>query len=953
MRILKEKFSFPIQVANIIHNIYNVNHLPHTQKNKGKTPMTAKNDYSHLLSSDNAYIDSMYSIYQTEPEKLDESWQAFFKGFEYKLGAESATQSIASTGSNQALEKEFSVFRIIQAFRARGHLLSDTNPIRQRKDRDAKLDLSEYGLEQSDLDKTFSAGHFLGLGEATLLQILDHMRRIYCYKIGIEYYHSNNTEVRRWVREKFEKEAHTIDLPIEKKKRTLYKLNQASVFENFLQTKYVGQKRFSLEGGESTIAGLDALITKGVDLGVKEFVIGMAHRGRLNVLANILGKSYSFIFKEFEPGDENDLHTGGGDVKYHQGFSSIQKTGNDKDVYLKLMHNPSHLECVAPVALGYARAQSDLRYEKNTDCVVPIMIHGDAAVAGQGVVYETLQMAELKAYQCGGAVHLVINNQIGFTTNWEDGRSSQYSCSIARTLDAPVLHVNGDNPESVVYAMEFAMVFRQKFKTDIFVDLVCYRKHGHNEGDEPKYTQPELYGLIAKHKNPREIYKDYLISSGAINKELATEMEKQFKKMLSDRLNEVREKKSNMEKPKGNKTEWLDLRWSKEGDFDKSPETFVEKKKLDLIIDHITTAPDDFNVLKKAQKIIDDRRKAYDANRLDWAICELLAYGSLLLEGNNIRFSGQDVIRGTFSHRMAMLFDEKTAKPYCGLGDLSKEQGELRIYNSHLSEYAVLGFEYGYSQASPLSLNIWEAQFGDFSNTAQVIMDQFISSGESKWERMSGITMLLPHGYEGQGPEHSSCRPERYLQLCARDNMVVCNPTTPANMFHLLRRQQTWEFRKPLIVCTPKSLLRASECISKVEELTSGCFQEVIDDQNIVADNVRRVLFCTGKIYYELLEKQKEEKASDIAIVRLEQLYPFPKTQVDKVLEKYSDKAEFVWVQEEPMNMGYWEHLITRETSTFINFSTIARPMSSTPATGFAHVHKKEQQNIILEAFKK
>lgn len=914
--------------------------------------MTAKNDYSHLLSSDNAYIDSMYEVYHSNPERLDESWQSFFKGFEYKMGPESGDTSKGSS-AHVGLEKEFSVFRIIQAFRARGHLLSDTNPIRQRKDRDAKLDLREYGLEDSDLEKTFSAGHFLGIGEATLVQILDHMRRIYCYKIGIEYYHSNNTEIRRWVREKFEKEAFTIDLPLEKKKRTLYKLNQASAFENFLQTKYVGQKRFSLEGGESTIAGLDAMITKGVDLGVKEFVIGMAHRGRLNVLANILGKSYSFIFKEFEPGGSHDLHTGGGDVKYHQGFSSIQKTAHDKDVYLKLMHNPSHLECVAPVALGYARAQSDLRYNKDTSSVVPVMIHGDAAVAGQGVVYETLQMAELKAYQCGGAIHLVINNQIGFTTNWEDGRSSQYCCSIARTLDAPILHVNGDNPESVVYAMEFAMEFRQKFKTDIFIDLVCYRKHGHNEGDEPKYTQPELYGLISKHKNPREIYNDYLVSSGAINKDLAKEMSKQFKKMLSDRLDEARDNTKPKDKPKGPHTEWLNLRWSEPKDFDSSPETKVSKDKLDLIIQNITTAPDDFNVLKKAQKIIDDRRQAYEDDKLDWAIAELLAYGSLLLEGNNIRFSGQDVIRGTFSHRMAMLFDEKTAKPYCGLGELSKDQGELRIYNSHLSEYAVLGFEYGYSQASPSSLNIWEAQFGDFSNTAQVIIDQFISSGEAKWERMSGITMLLPHGYEGQGPEHSSCKPERYLQLCANYNMFVCNPTTPANMFHLLRRQQAWEFRKPLIVCTPKSLLRASECTSKVENLTSGKFQEVFDDQNVVASNVKRVLFCTGKIYYELLEKQREDKASDVAIIRLEQLYPFPKKQVNQILEKYGKDIEYVWVQEEPMNMGYWEHLITRETNIFVNFSVIARPMSSTPATGHSHVHKKEQSNIILEAFKK
>ena len=916
--------------------------------------MTTKNDYTHLSSSDNHYIDAMYETYLKNPQELDESWKMFFKGFEYKLDDPSLNQSSSNTPklniAGSDVEKEFSVFRIIQAFRARGHLLSDTNPIRQRKDRDAKLDLSEYGLSQDDLEKEFNAGEFLGLGRAKLKDILDHMRRIYCYKIGIEYYHSNNTEMRRWVREKFEKDAHTIDLPAPQKKRILHKLNQASVFESFLQTKYIGQKRFSLEGGESTIPALDAMIEHGSKLGVKEFVIGMAHRGRLNVLANILGKSYSFIFKEFEPDEDETQHTGGGDVKYHQGFTSIQTTESGNEVYLKLMHNPSHLECVAPVALGYARAQADVRYEKNTDSVVPVMIHGDAAVAGQGIVYETLQMAELDAYQCGGAIHFVINNQIGFTTNWEDARSSHYSTSIARTLEAPILHVNGDDPESVVYAMEFAIEFRQKFKTDIFIDMVCYRKHGHNEGDEPKYTQPELYGLIAKHKNPRELYNDFLISRGTVNKEIAKEMQNEFKQMLSDRFNDVKDK-TLPEKKKGPHTEWLDLDWSKREDFEKSPQTGVERKTLDHIIDQITTYPTDFNVLKKAKKIIDDRRKSYDSDRIDWALAELLAYGSMLMESNNIRFTGQDVVRGTFSHRMAKLFDEKSATPYCGLDNLSDNQGKLEIYNSHLSEYGVLGFEYGYSQASPKSLNIWEAQFGDFSNTAQVIVDQFISSGESKWERMSGITMLLPHGYEGQGPEHSSCRPERYLQLCADYNMVVCNPTSPANMFHLLRRQQAWPFRKPLIVFTPKSLLRAPDCISKVEDLTKGEFLEVLDDKNVVAENVKRVLFCTGKIYYDLLAKQTEDKRNDVALIRLEQLYPFPKNQVAEVLSKYKG-SELIWIQEEPINMGYWEHLLTRELKTFAQFKVIARPESATPATGYAHVHKKEQTNIVKQAFK-
>lgn len=910
--------------------------------------MTPKNDYAHLLSSDTAFIDSLYADYKTDPSSVDESWQMFFKGFEYKLDELFTTES--SSGEpidSQAIVKEFNVFRLIQAYRARGHLISDTNPIRKRKDRDAKLNLAEYGLSDADLEKAFTSGSYLGLGNsAKLKDIIDHLQRIYCYKTGIEYYHSNNTNIRRWVRENFEKKFHTINVPMDKKKRILFKLNQASVFENFLQTKYIGQKRFSLEGGESTIPALDAMITHGADLGAKEFVIGMAHRGRLNVLANIIGKSYGFIFKEFEPGDD-EQHTGGGDVKYHQGFSSIQKTPNGKDVYLKIMHNPSHLECVAPVALGYARAQADMRYAKDTSSVVPIMIHGDAAVAGQGVVYETLQMAELPAYQCGGAIHLVINNQIGFTTDWHDARSSHYSCSIARTLEAPILHVNGDDPESVVCAMEFAIEFRQKFKTDIFIDLVCYRKHGHNEGDEPKYTQPELYGLIAKQKNPRQVYIDQMMQWNQITKEEAKEIEKDFKKMLSDRFNQVKDD-TLPPKVKGPHTEWLDLRWGKDEDFSHSPQTGVERKVLDDIIAKITTAPDGFNVLKKAAKILGDRKEAYAADKLDWAICELLAYGSLLLEGNNVRFTGQDVIRGTFSHRMSKLFDEKTNESYCGLAHLQDAQGEFRIYNSHLSEYGVLGFEFGYSLASPKSLNIWEAQFGDFSNTAQVILDQFISAAEVKWERMSGLTMLLPHGYEGQGPEHSSCRPERYLQLCAQNNMIVCHPSTPANMFHLLRRQQKYEFRKPLIVFTPKSLLRAADCVSRVEDLTKGNFQEVIDD---TVSSPRKVIFCTGKVYYDLLAQRREAGIKDIALVRIEQLYPFPKQKVQDIINKYKG-VELIWVQEEPINMGYWEHLITREFDIFMNFKVIARPMSATPATGYGAVHKKEQANIIKEALK-
>ncbi len=908
--------------------------------------MTTTRDYSHLTSSDTAYIDSMYEDYKSNPDSIDESWKMFFQGFEYKFDDTSLDSMDTET-----LKKEFNVFRIIQSYRSRGHLLSDTNPIRPRKDRHAHLNLADYNLEESDLNKPFFCAQMLGLKNgATLSDIITHMRRIYCYKIGLEYYHSMNTEIRRWVREKFEGEAHTIDLPMEKKKRILEKLNQAQVFEDFLQSKYIGQKRFSLEGGETTIPALDALINKGAELGATEFVFGMAHRGRLNVLANIIGKSYEFIFKEFEPGEASE-HTGGGDVKYHQGFSSISKTPAGDDVYLKIMHNPSHLETVGPVALGYARAQSDIRYQKDTKKVVPIIIHGDAAVAGQGIVYESLQMADLPAYECGGAIHFVINNQIGFTTDWHDARSSHYCTSIARTLDAPIIHVNGDDPESVVYAMEFAVEFRQKFQTDIFIDMVCYRKHGHNEADEPKFTQPQLYGLIKKTKNPRELYTAFLTSRDTVYKELADKMQKEFTKLLSEKLSDVREKKTKKNKVKGPHTEWLDLRWSKEKDFEKSPSTGVSKKNLELILNKITSTPEDFNLLKKAGKILADRKNRFKEGRIDWAMGELLAYGSLLLEGDNVRFTGQDVIRGTFSHRHAKVLDEKTAKPYCGLAHLKDDQGQLKIYNSHLSEYAVLAFEYGYSLASPKSLNIWEAQFGDFSNTAQVVVDQFISAGEVKWERMSGLTMLLPHGYEGQGPEHSSCRPERYLQLTAQNNMVICNCTTPANMFHALRRQQMWEFRKPLVVFTPKSLLRHAQCISTADDFTKGSFQELIDDSSVAKKNVKKVIVCTGKVYYDLLKYRDENKIQDAAIVRLEQLYPFAKGQFDKMLKSYPN-AKLTWAQEEPLNMGYWFHLLTRENEVFKNFRPVTRPMSATPATGFAASHAKEQNDLLVDAFK-
>jgi 2-oxoglutarate dehydrogenase E1 component len=908
----------------------------------------AKNiDFTHLSSSDITFIDSLYESYQSSPETVDESWQRFFQGFEF---ADISDGMKFSTGTNgEKWRLEFNVFRLIQSFRTRGHLIADTNPIRPRIDRQARISLEEYGLSEADRTTIFQCGEFVGLGPATLQDILDLMKKIYCGKIGFQYMHSNNTDIRRWMREKIESTAKNIDLSLDKKKRILQKLNEANVFENFLQTKYVGQKRFSLEGGETTIPALDAIINKGAELGAHEFVIGMAHRGRLNILANTVGKTYEYIFSEFEGGSIEEQQGHSGDVKYHMGFTTVQKTMNDQEVYVKLLPNPSHLETVAPVAIGYCRALQDNHYKNEFKKVIPIIIHGDASVAGQGVVYEALQMSKLKGYAVGGSIHFVINNQIGFTTDFSDGRSSQYCVSIAKAVEAPIIQVNGDDPEAVVYAVELAVEFRQKFNEDIFIDMVCYRKYGHNEGDEPRYTQPNLYDLITKHKNPRELYLDQLLTSGKIESQLATEMIEAYKQLLSDRFNNVRQKDIPL-KVKGPHKDWEGLGFSKPESFDESPATGVKKEVLERVQKAINSIPAGMQLMKKTQKVLDDRDAAYKSDKLDWASAELLAYGSLLDEGHPVRFTGQDVIRGTFSHRHAKVFDEQTNAAYCGLEFISEKQGKVSLYNSLLSEYAVLGFEFGYSWATPNTLTIWEAQFGDFSNGAQIVIDQYITSSEAKWQRMSGLLMLLPHGHEGAGPEHSSARPERFLQSAAENNIIIANCSTPANMFHFIRRQLAWTFRKPAIVMTPKSLLRDPRCTSTRDEFINGKFVELIDDAN-TSKNVSRVLFCTGKIYYELNDKKIADKRDDVAIVRLEQLYPLPEAQIKKVLEKYKG-AETVWIQEEPKNMGYWTYLL-RYLDIFGSFKLISRKASAAPATGFSNVHKKEQLEIITKAFAK
>ena len=916
-------------------------------------------DQSHVLSSDPVYIEEIYRKFKESPDQLDEGWAMFFRGVEFAWANEPTTdgapavfaQGDLSEQGALDLHKEFKVFRLVQSYRARGHLLSKTNPIRSRKDRRPYLNVEDYGLTKEDLDRNFVSGQYLGLGICSLRQIIAHMEKIYCQSIGVEYMHILNTETRRWFRDKFESFKGEYNFSLDKKKRILHKLNQASIFENFLDTKYVGQKRFSLEGGENAIPALDALIQKFNELGGKEVVIGMAHRGRLNVLANILGKTYDYIFNEFEGQARPDLSFGDGDVKYHLGYSSEVPGVDGQNIYLKLMPNPSHLEAVGPVVLGYCRGHIDHLYEGDEKKILPVIIHGDAAVAAQGIVYESNQLSDLKGYRVGGSIHLVINNQIGFTTDFDDARTSTYCTSVARVLNVPAIHVNGDDAEAVVFAMELAAEFRATFKQDVYVDMVCYRKHGHNESDEPRFTQPHMYELIKGHASPREIYVSKLIQGKTLEMEMCQRMEAEFRSQLQDRFNAVKQSPLPYyyQKPE---QDWKELKKSKEEDFEKSPDTKVKESDLEKVYQSLTTIPTDIIPITKAQKLVDERKKRWGTNSFDWAMGELFAYGTLILEGSEVRLSGQDVIRGTFSHRHSKIFDlggDKSHNFLNQLRDVHGAKGQFRVYNSPLSEYAVLAFEYGYALTSPKHLVIWEAQFGDFANGAQTIFDQFISSGESKWQRMCGLVCLLPHGYEGQGPEHSNARPERFLQLCAENNMVVANCTTPANYFHLLRRQLKWNFRKPLVVMTPKSLLRHPDCVSPLKSFTHDTFQELIYTPQKDVKKIKRVVFCSGKVYYDLAQHQTAHDIQNVLLVRMEQLYPLPIIGVQKILKDYAH-AQFYWVQEEPKNMGAWTYLM--RYSEFRDFNLISRKASASPATGYQSIHAEEQKNLVASTFK-
>ena len=897
--------------------------------------------FSFLGALHTGMIEEMYQNYLQDPKSISEEWSSFFQGFDF------AKEVYSEEDIPQIFQKEFKVINLIDAYRKSGHLFTQTNPVRERRQYSPTLDYKNFGLEDSDLEVEFQAGEQVGIGASKLSDIIKHLDQVYCQSIGVEYMYVRDPKEIDWIKNRLHKNSNTPKFEAKQKKHILHKLNQAVAFENFLHKKFVGQKRFSLEGAESLIPALDALVEHSSDLGVEEFVMGMSHRGRLNVLANIFNKTYKEIFSEFEGKLYEDDNISG-DVKYHLGFTSMQKCSNGNNIKLNLTPNPSHLEAVDPVVEGITRAKLDSKYGGDVKKILPILLHGDAALAGQGVVYEVVQMAQLDGYQTGGTIHIAVNNQVGFTTNYLDARSSTYCTDVAKVTLSPVLHVNGDDVEAVVHALQLAVEYRQKYQKDVFIDLLCYRKYGHNEGDEPRFTQPKLYEAISKHKNPREIYKEKLMNEGVVETGIAKELEKDFQDLLQGRFDEAKEiKKAKI--TRFLKEEWSEVKRNFIPDFQGSNATNIGQEKLKELAKHLYNVPKADKLFKKTRKLLSDRKKMVEvSDKLDWAMGELLAYASLLDEGHDIRLSGQDVERGTFSHRHAILKVEQSEEEVCPLNSISTT-ANFEAYNSLLSEYGVLGFDYGYSITRPNTLTIWEAQFGDFSNGAQIMLDQFISCAEDKWKVMSGLVMLLPHGYEGQGAEHSSARLERYLQMCAKYNMQIVNCTTPANFYHVMRRQLKREYRKPLVVFTPKSLLRHPKCVSSITDLADGKFEGIIDD-TIAPKSVDKLVLCSGKIYYELLDRREKEAAENVALVRVEQLFPLDKQGIIELVEKYNAK-EVVWVQEEPENMGAWTFILS-ELRT-LGIDVIAREASAATATGSSKTSAAEQNELINKVFKK
>ena len=920
--------------------------------------------YSFLNAASTAFFGDLYDKYLENPDAIEPSWRAFFQGFDF--GQEQYGSSIeeavpvmvqqvvnndaaATSGLSEKVKKEFGVLNLINAYRTYGHLHAQISPLSERESLLPNLSLENFGLSSNDLAIVFDAASEIGLPPSPLSTIVNTLKATYCQSVGVEYQYIRDEQVRKWFDKRLQQHNNTTQLSKEQKLHLLKKLNEATSFENFLHTKYVGQKRFSLEGNDSLVAGLDFLVEAAADKGVTHLVLGMAHRGRLNVLANVFGKNPQDIFSEFDGKDYEMDDWFDGDVKYHLGISSERVTQSGKKVDMNLVPNPSHLETVAAVVGGIMRAKQDHYCQDDNRKGLPIIIHGDAAVSGQGIVYETVQMCGLPGFTTAGTIHIVVNNQVGFTTNYTDSRSSLYCTDIAKVNDSPVLHVNADDAEAVVHTFLLALEYRQHFGKDVYIDLVGYRKYGHNEGDEPRFTQPKMYKTIGKHDNPRNIYAQKLIAEGVVNQAALTAMENNYKAKLDNDLETSRKEPLTVIKP-FMQTEWQGFELANPETMLKKVNTQISKETLTEIATLLTELPEGKNFMNKVKKVVADRKEGFfQNNHIDWGMAELLAYGSLLAEGFDVRLTGEDVQRGTFSHRHVVVKTDDTEEAHNFLHQLKKKdslaKGNFYIYNSLLSEYGVLGYEYGYAMASPNTLTIWEAQFGDFSNGAQIMLDQYISCGEDKWKVQDGLVMLLPHGYEGQGAEHSSARIERYLQLCAENNMYVTNCTTPANFFHLLRRQMITNFRKPLVVFTPKSLLRHPQVISTVEDLATGQFEEVLKDPVVAAEKVKRVVFCSGRFYYDLYAEREKLGRDDVALVRIEQLFPLPVAQLQEVIALYANATEYIWTQEEPKNMGAYGYMLMN--FDLVKWRYVGTPAYAAPASG-SHTRDRKRHNAVI-----
>ena len=933
---------------------------PVSEKPRQKASMDEWQSESQYTIGNAAYLDGLYEQYIEDPSGVDEHWHTAFSDLKqngateishdairdyFKQAAKSNVKRVSTSADPAHDAKQARVLQMISAYRLRGHLFANIDPLGlQQREHLSNIDLEYFGFTDADLKETFNVGTFVGPAERTLADLRDALRKTYCGNIGVEYMHMMNVDEKRWIQNRLEGTLATPQFDDQKRQKILSQLVAAEGIEKYLGAKFPGAKRFSLEGGESLIPMLNCMVNEAGSAKIDELVIGMAHRGRLNVLVNLLGKSPSELFDEFA--GKKQVEYGSGDVKYHQGFSSDLKTDSGHAVHLALAFNPSHLEIVAPVVEGSVRARQERRKDAEQTSVLPVIIHGDAAFAGQGVVMETINMSQTRGYKTGGTVHIVINNQVGFTTSHpEDARSTLYCTDVAKMIEAPIFHVNSDDPDAVIFVSELAMAYRNQFKKDVVIDLVCYRRHGHNEADEPNATQPIMYQTIKKHKTTRALYADHLVQNNIITAETANQLVTDYRTALDEGRDVVMQKV-----PMKAYVDWTPYLGH---DWDAEHSSQFDLNKLKSLTAQMADVPEGVKLHGRVAKIINDRvMMAAGEKPVDWGFAETAAYATLLDEGYPIRLSGQDSGRGTFFHRHAVFHNQLDNSTYIPLKNLSEDQPDFTVIDSFLSEEAVLAFEYGYATTEPNSLVIWEAQFGDFANGAQVVIDQFISSGEHKWGRLCGLTMLLPHGYEGQGPEHSSARLERFLQLCAEHNIQVCVPSTPAQVFHMLRRQMVRPMRRPLIVMSPKSLLRHKMAVSSLEELSQGEFQVVIDDAAVTdANQIDRVVMCSGKVFYELLQKRDQENMDNVALVRIEQLYPFPEQALKSVLSRYQNANEFVWCQEEPKNQGAWYcslHHLRHCTGGEVLFA--GRRASAAPAAGSSALHDAEQKALIHDA---